>query len=364
MTLHIYKKPHLHNRGMAIAALGVMFASAAIAQTAPVSIYGVLDVGLAVNTNANGQRQTYVATRHESSFWGLRGTEDLGGGNSAMFQFENTVAVDTGAGGVRSSFVGLRSDKFGTVTLGRQYDLMVDHVQSDPARQHSINAVVAGNYDRSLGNYLNNSIKYKSPSFGGVVFGVMYAPGENDPTAAGDATGVNAVYLDGPVRLAATILNVKGVTARPFNDLGIASLYGISFAGSLAKTVVHDQRITAVGGYRDIGNWRVLGNLSYTRLKASTGQTAGYRALSFGAFTPVTQGFKFGIGASSASLGDSRWTSVHAIATYVFSKRTEVYLRGISQVATGPAQKAALFIEGPSSDSRQSVIGAGITHRF
>lgn len=334
--------------------------TAASAQTSNVSLYGVLDVGVARTSNVVGGSLTQVATRHESSFWGMRGREDLGGGNSALFQFERSVAVDTGVDGVRSSFVGLQGH-WGTLTVGRQYDLMVDHVQNDPARQHSINAVVPGNYDRSLGNYLNNSLKYKSPAFGNTVLGVMYAVGE---PGEGRAVGVNAVYQHAPMRLVATALSVHGVSARPFNDLGIASLYGIDFAGDRNRSVVHDQNILALGGYYDIGGWRVLGNVTHTSLKASNGRKETYKALRFGAFTPVRQGFKFGVGMSIARLADSKWVTPYAIATYVFGPRSEVYVRAVAQRASGPNQRAAIFIEGPSSGTNQNVIGAGLTHRF
>lgn len=341
-------------------------AASAAAQTSNVSLYGVLDVGVAHNTHVGSGSLTVLATRHESSFWGIRGREDLGGGHAALFQFERSIAVDSGADGVRSSFVGLQGP-WGTVTAGRQYDLMVDHVQTDPARQHSINAVVPGNYDRSLGNYLNNSIKYKSPALGHVVLGAMYAvdePGEASPTNLGHAVGINAVYNQGPLRLAATALKVKGVSARPFNDLGVASLYGETFAGNPGKSIVHDQNILALGGYYDIAGWRALGNFTHTSLKAANGRKETYRALRFGAFTPVRQGIKIGVGASIATLVDSRWVTPHAILTYVFSPRSEIYLRAVTQRASGPNQRAAIFLEGPASGTRQSVIGAGLTHRF
>ncbi len=68
------------------------------------------------------------------SRWGLRGSEDLGGGLKAIFTLENGFGINDGTlkqGGRlfgRQAFVGLSSDQFGAVTLGRQYDSMVDYV--------------------------------------------------------------------------------------------------------------------------------------------------------------------------------------------------------------------------------------------
>lgn len=335
------------------------------AQTSNVSLYGVLDVGFSSTSDVRGGRFNQIATRHESSFWGMRGSEDLGDGMRASFQFERAVTVASGVDGVRSSFVGLAGHHWGAITIGRQYDLLVDHVQTDPARQNSITTVVPGNYDRSLGNYLDNSIKYKSPAFGGVVFGAMVATSQGAAANAGRASGLNAMYEVPGTRVVATVLKVDGTTARPFNDLGVNSLFGISMGKDQTRSVVMDQTIVALGAFHDVGGVRLLGNFSDTALESvANGRKEHYRALRLGLYTPVQQGLKWGVGTSISTLSDSRWTNLHAIATYVFSPRSEVYVRAVTQRASGPQQAAALFLEGPSSSSRQTVYGAGITHRF
>src|SRR5258708_32662296 len=65
--------------------------------------------------------------------WGFVGQEDLGGGLSAIFRLESGFNVENGTsaqGGrefVRQAYVGL-SSPYGTLTLGRQYDFIVEHV--------------------------------------------------------------------------------------------------------------------------------------------------------------------------------------------------------------------------------------------
>jgi predicted porin len=335
------------------------------AQTNNVQLYGVLDAGVSYTSDVQGSSVKQLATRHESSYWGVRGREDLGGGMTASFQYERSVAVDTGVDGVRSALVGLSSPTFGAVTLGRQYDLLVDHVQTDPARQHSITAVVPANYDRSLGNFLDNSIKYKSPAFGQFVLGAMVAASEGAAASSGRTQGLNLMYQAEGTRVVATYLKLEGVTARPFNDLGINNYFGTSMDRNRGRSVMQDQTIFALGGYHDVGGWRLLANLSDTRLQSvSNGRKEQYRALRLGAYTPVKQGFKLGFGGSVVTLADSRWVNLHAITTYLFSPRTEVYLRAVTQHASGPQQVAALYLEGPSSSRRQTVIGTGLTIRF
>lgn len=98
-----------------------------------VTLYGIIDVGLVFNNNAGGQKQYFMSSGNiQGSRWGLRGTEDLGGGLSALFVLENGFSVNNGRlaqGGDefgRQAYVGLSSTSIGTLTLGRQYDSIVD----------------------------------------------------------------------------------------------------------------------------------------------------------------------------------------------------------------------------------------------
>jgi predicted porin len=65
---------------------------------------------------------------------GLRGTEDLGGGVRTVFVLKNGFELNNGRlaqGGAefgRQAFVGFETDRLGTITLGRQYDSVVDYV--------------------------------------------------------------------------------------------------------------------------------------------------------------------------------------------------------------------------------------------
>ena len=117
---------------LALVALGA-FAGAAHAQSS-VTLYGIIDEGLLFNNNAGGKHLYSMASGvMQGSRFGLRGTEDLGGGLKAIFTLENGFDVNSGKlgqGGLmfgRQAYVGL-SSQYGTVTLGRQYDSVVDFV--------------------------------------------------------------------------------------------------------------------------------------------------------------------------------------------------------------------------------------------
>lgn len=105
-------------------------AGAAQAQSS-VKLYGLIntDVGryqLAGQTAVNGMQSGNMAT----SFWGISGTEELGGGNKAIFAMEGFFLSDTGAQGrfsgdnffARSAYVGM-SGEWGLLKMGRTTNL-------------------------------------------------------------------------------------------------------------------------------------------------------------------------------------------------------------------------------------------------
>ena len=115
---------------LAVAALSAI-AGAAQAQSS-VTIYGVLDAGYinqksdGSGTSSRGQSNSsnFGQSAEQTSRLGFRGTEDLGGGMSAIFTVEtglqpnNTTAS---AWNNRQSFVGLKKAGTGQFTLGTQY---------------------------------------------------------------------------------------------------------------------------------------------------------------------------------------------------------------------------------------------------
>jgi len=154
---------------LALAVLGA-FAGIASAQS-NVTIYGVVDLGL-VNDNNGGSAGS--VTKLDSgllngSRLGFKGSEDLGGGLSAIFQLENGFSADTGVlgqGGAlfgRQAWVGIAGG-FGSVKLGRQttpvyansdvFDPFGDALAGDSARLFNYsgsrtNNVISYNYDAS-----------------------------------------------------------------------------------------------------------------------------------------------------------------------------------------------------------------------
>src|ERR1700761_8451239 len=106
-------------------AVAASFASAAHAQSS-VTLYGALDAALTYTSNVAGGSKYSLGSSNDENRFGLRGTEDLGGGLKTVFTLEQGFNLNDGSQGnasrmfSRQAFVGL-SSQFGTVTLGRQY---------------------------------------------------------------------------------------------------------------------------------------------------------------------------------------------------------------------------------------------------
>lgn len=115
------------------AVLGLL-SSVSSAQSS-VTLYGLVDEGFDFTSNVAGKRAYQMESGvAQGSRWGLAGKEELGGGLEAVFRLENGFDVNNGAldqGGRmfgRQAYVGMNSATAGTLTMGRQYDSVVDYV--------------------------------------------------------------------------------------------------------------------------------------------------------------------------------------------------------------------------------------------
>ncbi|GJG94210.1 porin [Cupriavidus pauculus] len=134
----------MNYKGMAAAVL-LTCMGGAFAQS-NVTLYGVADINVeyvnhlgAVPTAANGFNPgpSNNAYRMNSggmagSRWGMRGTEDLGGGLKGLFVLESGFNLDSGtmqqSGRLfgRQAFVGVQKAAIGQISLGRQYTSMFE----------------------------------------------------------------------------------------------------------------------------------------------------------------------------------------------------------------------------------------------
>ncbi|MCL9876070.1 porin, partial [Ralstonia solanacearum] len=112
---------------LAVATASGAMSAAAQAQSS-VTLYGQVDAWVGAQKGFDSSRAGVVNPGGMStSYWGLKGSEDLGNGLKSLFALEAFFRPDTGRAGrfdgdnffARNAFVGLSSNAWGTIKLGR-----------------------------------------------------------------------------------------------------------------------------------------------------------------------------------------------------------------------------------------------------
>ncbi|PFH27290.1 MULTISPECIES: porin [Burkholderia] len=378
---------------LALVALGA-FAGAAHAQSS-VTLYGIIDEGLLFNNNAGGKHLYSLGSGvMQGSRFGLRGTEDLGGGLKAIFTLENGFDVNSGKLGQgslmfgRQAFVGLSSN-YGTVTLGRQYDSVVDFVGPLEAGDQWGGYIAAhpGDLDNFNNAYrVNNAVKFTSANYGGFTFGGLYSfGGQAGQFSKNQVWSLGAGYSNGPLVLGVGYLNARTPNqyGGMFNNGSTSASVSSPVYGTYANNANTYQVIGAGGAYT-FGAATIGATYSNVKFKGfSAGpfvnQTATFNngeinfkyqltpALIVGAAYDYTQGSK--IDGNSAA----KYHQGSLGVDYFLSKRTDVYAIGVYQHASGtvldadgdPVQATASINNlAGSSTSNQVAARVGIRHKF
>ncbi|WP_341318251.1 porin [Paraburkholderia sp. IMGN_8] len=381
---------------LSLALLGVT--GVAHAQSS-VTLYGLIDESIqyahnTVDSKGHNANQVGLAGGNlQGPRFGLKGTEDLGGGLKAIFQLENGFDVNNGKLGQggkmfgRQAYVGLTGDQWGTVTAGRQYDPVVDLVQPLTADNYfGSTFTTPGDVDNNDNSSRTNSaIKYTSPVWGGLQFEGMYAfGGVAGQTGSGQTWSGAATYATGPFSVAAGYFradNASSATARAgwggtsdgtFNNqvsgiyataksIGIASVALQYVTGPFTASVRYSNaqyKPDAASGFGSTEKYNV------------GGAYLGYQA---------TPAMLVGVGYIYTKASGDTSATYHQVSLggdYNLSKRTDIYLVGAYQHASGnqriAAGSAGVVTAGAaigsygynSATSSQEILSLGIRHKF
>jgi predicted porin len=392
----------------AILAMGV-FAGAAHAQSS-VTLYGIADAGVLYNNNVKGKK-LWALSSASSSRWGLLGSEDLGGGLKAIFDIENGYTINNGAlsqGGLefgRKAFVGLKSDTYGTLTAGRQYSVSSDTTSifasgADWAASGLGYGTRAGDVDNvDTSNRIQNAVKYWSPVYRGLSFGVLYSfGGQAGQFSTNSVADVGVSYGNGPVHLGVTYMFTKNPYYATFGDQGNSStptsnpatannnitnpIYGgYASAGS--------QQIITAGGSYTLGaatvavlysntQFQNLGSVNPVGSTFTARYTSGTATFNSGELnvkyllTPawtLAGAYIYTHNSGAGSFGSASYNQVNLGTFYALSKATYLYAIGFYEKAsgtdsTGKAATAAFSGSAISSTTHQVAAIVGMTHRF
>jgi GBP family porin len=377
---------------------GVMgaFAINAHAQSS-VTLYGTLDAGLVYSNNQGGHSNWQQGSGTVSdTYFGLRGSEDLGNGLHAIFTLEDGFNLNSGKFTEnntlfnRQAFVGLQSDQYGTLTLGRQYDSVVDYLGPlSEAGSGFGNNLAAHPFDNdNLDNSfsIKNAVKYQSANYAGLRFGGLYGFSNDAGQFSNNrAWSAGASYNNGPLNVAAAYLQLNNsltnantggaVSAGDGNNANLTAAlqrtYGVGANYAYGPATVgllytHTQDNNVIAGAQNGTAFTIPTgmNLHLDNYEIN-GKYALTPALSLAAAYTFTDGRVTG----SQGTGDPKWHTVSLQADYSLSKRTDVYVEGVYQHASGDfgdagANVAMINTLSPSSNANQVAATVGLRHRF
>ena len=369
-------------------------ASAAHAQNS-VTLYGAIDDSIQYIHNATptGSNQVGLFQGNLSgSRWGLKGSEDLGAGLKAVFQLENGFNPNTGKLGQgsrefgRQAFVGLSSNVYGTFTMGRQYDPLVDLVQGITANNYfSSMFATAGDVDNNdNSSRTNNAVKYVSPVFSGVQVEAMYAfGGVAGQTGSGQTWSAAASYNNGPLSLAGGYFVADNPTVNGATRTTWGGTSDGTFDGSLINLGYQSAKSINIGRLAAqyvAGSFTFGVNYSNAQYKADAqsafGSTEKFNTGQGFLNYQATPALLLGVGYSyTKSSGDTSATyhQVSVGGDYNLSKRTDVYLLGDWQHASGNTRaadgslssaQASVGSFGVPGTNTQAIVSLGLRHKF
>ncbi|MFT4069148.1 porin [Paraburkholderia sp.] len=358
-----------------------------------VTIYGFADEGLQYTSNQAGSSAWAMAQGAlGTSKWGITGKEDLGGGMRAVFKLEsafnmsNGAALPTGYIFGNQAYVGLGSDRYGELRLGRQYDLNCDSLLpfTSMGKFAGVQGAHAGDVDNLWADFkLSNLAKYLSPDLWGFHLGAAYGFG-NTAGSMGENQVVNfsLTYANGPFSAAGAFMRVNnpatavwggtappaagGAYVNPLNSpiyRGYASASSMQVAGGALQYQVGSSTFGAV-----------FTNAMYNNAVQTTttplGGSAHFNTLEGNYIWNVTPAFLLGAAYSYTWATNARYRQLNLGTTYALSKRTLLYLNGVWQHASGtnslgmPAVAANLDSPIASDSRNQTVVRVGIRQAF
>lgn len=366
-----------------------------------IELYGLVSAGIvhlrdAASMTAPDSVTSLAEQAHNSNRWGLRGSEDLGGGMKAKFNLESSLSLRTGAAGRDATYVNppgnplfdreanvsLESKDWGKLKFGRGKNALYDTLDEFDARGNwnfgGLKPVAryAGFYGGSNVSRFDNMIRYTSPGFAGLVLDAAYSFGGT----AGDSSRashwmagasyrikpIEIAYVHGELKLSCPLLNCTseqtGANVTERIDV-LAAKYageGWSLHAGYARTRNLQQNgtnfnasATRVDGRTSADTWFVGARY---RVAPAIALNAGY----YDVKDKVTAG----------GVDSLRMAAVGMV--YSFSKRTELYVdyakvfRKDGAVAPFTLYDRMSFdgVNGSESRASQSGLVVGMQHRF
>nr|WP_229519455.1 porin [Massilia rhizosphaerae] len=341
-----------------------------------VNLYGIVDVGvraaggLAANNKPmpSGSTTSVNSGIDNTSRWGIKGQESLGGGLKALFRLEGGINADTGAAAKsdrlfdRLAWAGLDTP-YGQVAAGRQTNLLSDAlVPVEPLGKRfasfNPNVNVAGLSNTAFGTHafgrqygpsgysdnfyrLDNTIKYTADA-GPWQARAAYSAGE----VAGDASASSARGVALAYRRADWV--VSGATMR------FRSREGLPLDAWTLGTAVR------------LGPWQVKANAARNDADTGPGKTVRQRVLSAGVSRPLAYGLLlttawYDVRREATGYRDDGFDRAFLFLEKTLARRTTAYAEADYTVWRGDA---AGLTAARANDRHGAGLTLGLKHTF
>lgn len=352
---------------LAIAALAAC-TSSAWAQSS-VTLYGIVDAAVRYVSNNNGAQKQLVPGGMSESRLGINVTEDMGGGLKALVNLEHRLNSDTGTQAAaefwRQSWVGLQSNDFGQIRLGRQYNVLFDVYTSTYAsfRYSPYIEAYKPEIGLSAGARQSNMVKYLA-QVGDFYGEIQVSAGEGTSPSDKSAGGLLR-YNDGTYGLGAAYLQVTDLLGKKVKATTIGGSYTsgplyVNLSWGENKFDQGSQLGAAytsglIKGYNGLAVLNAAANDVAKRTMVMTGLTYQLTPqLNLGAEYWHAQQTHY-----AAALAGTTSKADHfaIVADYAFSKRTDAYVEADYTKYDG----AVTFANGATKRGGTMV---GIRHRF
>jgi predicted porin len=349
---------------ISLAVLAALSISGSAFAQSNVQVYGLIDGGVEYLNHASPTQDKLtrvISGGKNTSRWGLRGTEELGGGLKAVFGLEGGILLDTGAADgplfKRQAYVGL-DGSYGRLVLGRSftttYDFVIlfDPLGYAPNYSWATSSNATGPSKYGMTTAFDNLIKY-SGNTGNFKYGATVGLGEQAGSAA-----------DSRKYSAAASWSQGG--------LGVMGAYEQVNGNTLAGTGARDEtRAFHVAADYKTGDWRLTAGMRGYKQDPARAGAADVRADTYWggvsylikpAVTLTGALYHVNVKNVPANL-DADPTMYVARALYALSKRTDLYLAAAYAKARNK-QLVGLSRDDAGFANSQTGVTAGIQHRF
>ena len=356
-----------------------MLCSIPAAAQSSVTLYGLVDAGVRYTTKANpaGDSQFQMLSGASESHFGIKGTEDIGGGTKIIFNLENRFFPNSGKMDpayplFNTAFVGLQSTTFGKLTMGRQLNPLADAAMSSFISNRWLPTFYQFRPEvlMAQGVWTSNMIKYAA-RYRDLTTEVSYSfGGQAGQFGAGSQIGASILYLpSAPITLSAAYLDSRDAanTSAHLKTWAAGGSYTFASTTVNAGWMVNRQDSGFVGNFPN-------GPFSESELTALKFNTFSVRKMFFGGVTQqigaamhLSANVWRTIQTGKSQSGNGNATQFQLFADYNWSKRTDTYVEVDYSLYRGGmigAQFQGVNALSAAYGSTQLGVTAGLRHLF